>query len=156
LPIGKGEVVREGKDLFLLAYGSMVPVALEAARMLSEMRVDCGIANLRYAKPLDLELLAHARKQAPRLLTLEEHLVMGGVGSAVLEAFRAQGWDAATLRVPGTPDVFGEPTPAPLQRANFKPDPAGVVETALAFSPDMARGAAPAKATAGGSRRDNL
>jgi 1-deoxy-D-xylulose-5-phosphate synthase len=156
LPIGKGEVVREGKDLFLLAYGSMVPVAQEAARILSEMRVDCGVANLRYAKPVDLELLAHTRKQAPRLLTLEEHLVMGGVGSAVLEAFQAQGWDAGNLRVHGIPDVFVEHSPAPLQRAHFKLDPAGVVETALAFFPDMARGAAPAKAAAGGSRRDNL
>jgi 1-deoxy-D-xylulose-5-phosphate synthase len=68
IPIGKGEIRREGRDIFLMAYGSMVPVAEEAAATL---------------KPLDLELLRHARESAPRILTLEEHLQMGGFGSGL-------------------------------------------------------------------------
>jgi 1-deoxy-D-xylulose-5-phosphate synthase len=155
LPIGKGEIVKEGKDLFFLAYGSMVPVAVEAARTLAERGVDCGVANLRFAKPLDLDLLRQVREKSPRLLTLEEHLAMGGFGSGVLEAFHREGWDTSNLRVHAIPDQFVEHSPAPLQRASFKLDPAGVVETALALFPDLARAAAPAKA-AGASRRDNL
>lgn len=155
LPYGRGEIEREGNDLFFLAYGSMVPVAVEAARVLAERGVNCGVANVRFAKPLDLDLLRQVREKAPRLLTLEEHLAMGGFGSGVLEAFHHEGWDAVNLRVHAIPDQFVEHSPAPVQRARFKLDAAGVVETALTLFPDLARAAAPAKA-AGSRRRDNL
>jgi len=139
LPIGKGEIRSAGKDICLLAYGSMVPVAEEAAVALSERGIDCGVANARFAKPLDLDLLRRVRESAPRVLTLEEHLAMGGFGSAVLEAFHREGWNTEGLRVHGIPDQFVEHSPAALQRANFKLDPAGVVETVLALYPDLAR-----------------
>jgi 1-deoxy-D-xylulose-5-phosphate synthase len=152
LPIGKGEIRSEGKDLFLIAYGSMVPVAEEAAAQLRERGVDCGVANARFAKPLDLDLLRRARESAPRILTLEEHLEMGGFGSAVLEAFHREGWDAQGLRVHGIPDQFVEHSPAPIQRANFKLDSAGVVETVFALYPDLAERAAGRKVRSGGPR----
>jgi len=139
LPIGRGEILREGADLFLLAYGSMVPVAEEAARLLGEQRIDVGVANARFAKPLDLELIRHVREAAPRVLTLEEHLGMGGFGSAVLEALHREGESSEGVRVHAIPDQFVEHSPAPLQRSNFKLDPAGVVETALTLYPDLAR-----------------
>jgi 1-deoxy-D-xylulose-5-phosphate synthase len=106
--------------------------------MLSERGIDCGVANARFAKPLDLDLLRQVREAAPLVLTLEEHLVMGGFGSAVLEAFHREGWSAEGLRVHGIPDQFVEHSPAPLQRANFKLDAAGVVETALTLYPELA------------------
>jgi 1-deoxy-D-xylulose-5-phosphate synthase len=152
--IGRGEIVRDGKDLFLVAYGSMVAIAVEAARALADRGVDCGVANARFAKPLDLDLLRKVREKAPRLLTLEEHLAMGGFGSAVLEAFHREGWDSANVRVHAIPDQFVEHSPALKQRATFHLDPAGVVETALALFPDLARVAAPARA--GGAGRGNL
>ncbi len=154
LPVGKGEIRRRGKDIFLLAYGSMVPVAEEAASILSERGIDCGVANARFAKPLDVDLLRQVREAAPRVLTLEEHLMMGGFGSAVLEAFHREGWSADGLRVHGIPDQFVEHSPAPLQRANFKLDPAGVVETVLALYPDLAHKSGPLKGAArpGGPR----
>jgi 1-deoxy-D-xylulose-5-phosphate synthase len=155
LPIGKGEIVRDGKDLFFLAYGSMVPVAVEAARALAERGVDCGVANVRFAKPLDLELLREVRARAPRLLTLEEHLTMGGFGSAILEAFHREGWEASNLRVHAIPDQFVEHSPAPVQRASFKLDPAGVIDETLALFPDLCRAAAPAK-VAGSSQKGHL
>src|SRR6185369_6064745 len=83
-PIGRGEVLREGKDVCLLAYGSMVPVALAAAERLRERGIACGVANARFAKPLDAELLGRVSAMAPRILTLEEHLLKGGFGSGVL------------------------------------------------------------------------
>jgi 1-deoxy-D-xylulose-5-phosphate synthase len=154
IPIGRGEIIREGKDLFLVAYGSMVAIAVEAARALADRGVDCGVANARFAKPLDLDLLRQVREKAPRLLTLEEHLAMGGFGSAVLEAFHREGWDSANVRVHAIPDQFVEHGPALKQRASFHLDPAGVAETALDLFPGLARAAAPAKGEAAG--RENL
>ncbi len=152
IPIGKGEIRKPGRDLFFLAYGSMVAVAEEAAAMLAEHGIDCGVANARFAKPLDLELLRRVNESAPRILTLEEHLALGGFGSAVLEAFHREGWNTEGLRVHGIPDQFVEHSPAPVQRANFKLDPAGVVETALALYPDLADRSGARRARAGGPR----
>jgi 1-deoxy-D-xylulose-5-phosphate synthase len=139
MPIGKGELLREGKDLCLLAYGSMVAVALAAADALKERGVDCGVANARFAKPLDMELLARVCGMAPRLLTLEEHLVTGGFGSGVLEAFHAAGLPAEQLKIHAIPDQFVEHSPQAIQRANLKLDAPGVVETVLELFPDLAR-----------------
>jgi len=152
LPIGKGEIRSDGKDLFLLACGSMVPVAEEVAEQLRERGIDCGVANARFAKPLDLDLLRRVREAAPRILTLEEHLEMGGFGSAVLEAFHREGWDAQGLRIHGIPDQFVEHSPAPIQRANFKLDAHGVVETVFALYPDLAERTGGRKARTGGPR----
>jgi 1-deoxy-D-xylulose-5-phosphate synthase len=150
IPIGQGEVLREGKDLCLLAYGSMVPVALAAAGMLREKGIECGVADARFAKPLDAELLGRVSIMAPRILTLEEHLAAGGFGSGVLEAFHAAGLPAERLKVHAIPDQFVEHSPQALQRANLKLDAPGVVAKALELFPDLARapraGADPAAA----------
>src|SRR5262249_40099190 len=86
LPIGKGEVLSVGKDLCLLAYGSMVAVAATAAEELRARGIDGGVVNARFAKPLDLELLTSISRATPRILTLEEHLDTAGFVSAVLQA----------------------------------------------------------------------
>ncbi len=141
-PIGKGELLREGKDVCLLAYGSMVPVALAAAEALKARGIDCGVANARFAKPLDAELLARVSGMAPRILTLEEHLLMGGFGSGVLEAFHAAGLPAEKLKIHAIPDQFVEHSPQAMQRANLKLDAPGVVEKVLELFPELARAAA--------------
>jgi 1-deoxy-D-xylulose-5-phosphate synthase len=138
IPIGRGEILRPGKDLCLFAYGSMVPVALEAADLLAARGVDCGVANARFAKPLDADLLAKVSAMAPRVLTLEEHLSAGGFGSAVLEAFHAAGLPAAKLKSHGIPDQFVEHSPQPIQRANLKLDVPGVVEKVFELYPELA------------------
>ena len=139
IPIGQGELLTPGKDLVLLAYGSMVPVAMLAAETLAARGVSCGVANARFAKPLDRELLADIRAMAPRILALEEHLAMGGFGTAVLEAFHAEGWNDSGVRVHGVPDQFVEHSPQALQRANLKLDDAGVVEKVLELYPELNR-----------------
>jgi 1-deoxy-D-xylulose-5-phosphate synthase len=138
IPIGQGEILRQGKDVCLLAYGSMVPVALAAAEALAQRGIECGVANARFAKPLDGELLERISRMAPRVLTLEEHLRMGGFGSAVLEAFHERGWDASGLRVHAIPDQFIEHSPQAMQRSALKLDAPGVVETVLRTYPDLA------------------
>lgn len=139
IPLGRGEIAKPGKDIVLLAYGSMVPVAMEAASVLSARGIDCGVANARFAKPLDLELLASIVAMSPRILTLEEHLITGGFGSAVLEAFQAEGWNTEGLRIHAIPDVFVEHSPQMLQRASFKLDAPGVAEKALELYPELAQ-----------------
>jgi 1-deoxy-D-xylulose-5-phosphate synthase len=150
LPIGRGELLKEGKAIVLLAYGSMVPVALQAAQTLRQQGVDAGVANARFAKPLDRELLHRISLMAPRILTLEEHLVQGGFGSAVLEAFHEEGWDSSGLKVHGIPDVFVDHGPQPFQRARFKLDVPGVVETVFVLYPELGKPAVLRERAAGG------
>jgi 1-deoxy-D-xylulose-5-phosphate synthase len=119
----------------------MVPVALAAAETLRERGIDCGVANARFAKPLDAELLGRICAMAPRILTLEEHLATGGFGSGVLEAFHAAGLPAQRLKIHAIPDQFVEHSPQALQRANLKLDAPGVVAKTLEIFPDLARAA---------------
>ena len=127
-------------------------------RLLAERGVDCGVANARFAKPLDLDLLARARAMAPRVLTLEEHLAMGGFGSA-----RAGGRstrEGSDRREPPGPRRSRTCSSSTARRRCSGPTSssmlAGVVETALELFPDLARGGAPARPAAGGSASGNL
>ncbi|WP_177566752.1 1-deoxy-D-xylulose-5-phosphate synthase [uncultured Phascolarctobacterium sp.] len=107
LSIGKGEVLREGEGVCLLAIGSMVAVALQAADVLAEQGIKAGVINLRFAKPLDEELLVQAAKKYSKLVTLEEGVVAGGVGSAVLELLNNKGLLQTTQVLNlGIPDEF--------------------------------------------------
>ena len=107
LPIGKAEVLREGKDVCLWAIGSMVQSALQAADKLAERGISAGVVNMRFAKPLDEELLLEHAAQYGKIVTLEEGVLQGGVGSAVLETLNAakmlQKCQVLTL---GIPDEF--------------------------------------------------
>ena len=107
LPIGKAEVLREGKDVCLWAIGSMVQSALQAADKLAEQGISAGVVNMRFAKPLDEELLLEHAAQYGKIVTLEEGVLQGGVGSAVLETLNAakmlQKCQVLTL---GIPDEF--------------------------------------------------
>ena len=86
LPIGKAEMLREGSDVSLWAIGTMVESATKLAEKLAEQGINAGVINMRFAKPIDKELLlAHAEKYK-NIVTLEEGCLYGGVGSAVLEA----------------------------------------------------------------------
>jgi len=84
--LGKAAVVREGGDGAILAYGAMVGPSLAAAEKLAAEGLAMTVVNLRFAKPLDTELLGRLLTEQPFCLTVEEHALMGGVGSAVLEA----------------------------------------------------------------------
>jgi 1-deoxy-D-xylulose-5-phosphate synthase len=139
VPIGKGEILREGRDLMLLAYGSMVSVALAAADEFSRRGISCGVANARFAKPLDMELLTRLASSCPRILTLEEHLAIGGFGAGVVEAFHEAGLPTEGLKIHAIGDHFIDHSPQAQQRHNLKLDVEGVVETVYVKFPDLAR-----------------
>lgn len=108
LPIGKGEVLHEGKEVMMLAIGTMVHTAQRTAEMLVQDGIDTGVINLRFAKPLDRELLLDVAKKYPYLVTIEENALAGGVGSAILELLNDAGlYDVKVLRL-GIPDRFIE------------------------------------------------
>ena len=107
LTVGKGEIRRHGKKLALLskkiailAFGSMVKPALDAAEEL-----DATVANMRFVKPLDEDLVAELANSHDLLVTIEENVIMGGAGSAVLEALQRQRIKASVLQL-GLPDHF--------------------------------------------------
>jgi 1-deoxy-D-xylulose-5-phosphate synthase len=100
LPVGKGELRREGRRVAILSFGSMLKPALEAAEAL-----DATVANMRFVKPLDTELVKQLAQAHELLVTVEEHQVMGGAGSAVCEALHRLGAERRVLLL-GLPDRF--------------------------------------------------
>jgi 1-deoxy-D-xylulose-5-phosphate synthase len=111
LPLGKGEIRRSGRKIAILAFGSMVRPGLDAAEEL-----DATVANMRYVKPLDEELVAQLAAQHELLVTVEENVIMGGAGSAVLEALQRKGLQVPVLQI-GLPDTFIDQGDPALQLA---------------------------------------
>lgn len=105
LPIGKAEVLRQGDDVLLLGYGSMVYPAMQTAEILSEHGIEATVVNARFAKPLDEELILPLAKQIGKVVTLEEGCLMGGFGSAVAESILDAQVPASVLRI-GVPDIL--------------------------------------------------
>ncbi|CBN57498.1 MULTISPECIES: 1-deoxy-D-xylulose-5-phosphate synthase [Kamptonema] len=105
LPIGKGEILRQGDDVLMLGYGSMVQPAMQAAEILSEHGIEATVVNARFAKPLDEELILPLAHKIGRVITLEEGCVMGGFGSAVAESLLDRDIAAKVIRI-GVPDVL--------------------------------------------------
>ncbi|MFM7405490.1 MAG: 1-deoxy-D-xylulose-5-phosphate synthase [Cuspidothrix sp.] len=105
LEIGKGEILRQGDDVLLLGYGTMVYLAMQAAQILSEHGIEATVINARFVKPLDTELILPLAKQIGRVVTLEEGCLMGGFGSAVAEALMDADILVPVKRI-GVPDIL--------------------------------------------------
>ncbi len=100
LPLGKGEIRRRGQRVAILAFGAMLKPALEAAETL-----DATVANMRFVKPLDKELIRELAEGHDFVVTVEEHQIMGGAGSAVCETLNELGIEKRVLLL-GLPDRF--------------------------------------------------
>ncbi len=105
LPLGKGARLKDGTDVTLLAIGNRVHPALEAAQILEDKGYSVGVVNMRWVKPMDIELLKECAAKTPRLVTIEDNVLQGGFGSAVLEALTPG--RAEVLRL-GLPDGYVE------------------------------------------------
>lgn len=108
--LGKGVVLREGKDVTIIATGLCVAASLEAADLLAAEGISAKVINIHTIKPLDEELVAAAAKETGKVVTVEEHSVIGGLGSAVCDALCAKA-PTPVLKI-GINDVFGESGPA--------------------------------------------
>lgn len=105
LPIGRAEVLQKGRDLTLIAVGSMVDCAVKVSRLLTQKGVACTVINARFIKPLDAETILEAVNNTNGVVTLEENVLNGGFGSAILELMAEEGLEQKVLRI-GLEDSF--------------------------------------------------
>jgi 1-deoxy-D-xylulose-5-phosphate synthase len=108
IELGRAEVLDWGHDGMLIACGTLLGNCLKAAAQLREIGLDVGVINARFVKPLDTDAILRAVESAPFVITVEEGALMGGFGSAVLEAACDAGLDASKVRRLGIPDRFIE------------------------------------------------
>ena len=108
IPIGKWEVVREGKHACILAVGPMVALAQEAAAVLMKENIQVRVVNARFIKPLDTAMLKQLAEEHIPILTAEESAIAGGFGSAVLEHCTLEGYYGMRISLMGVPDMFVE------------------------------------------------
>ena len=107
IEIGKSETLKDGKDIAMLAIGTMVNYSMKAAKMLEEQGISCEVVNMRFAKPLDSEKLDELAKRFSKIVTLEENALTGGFGSGVIEYLISKNYKSDILRI-GLPDGFVE------------------------------------------------
>ena len=106
LPIGRGEILREGEDVLLIAIGATVPSAMEAAERLEQDDIRVTVLNARFVKPLDEEMILKWARKIGSVITIEENVLQGGFGSAVLELFQEHSFSPRSLIRIGLPDSF--------------------------------------------------
>ena len=129
--MGKGVVVREGKDVTIVATGIEVAEALGAAEKLAADGIDAEVINIHTIKPLDEDLIVASAKKTGKVITVEEHSVIGGLGSAVCDALSAK-CPTTVLKV-GMNDQFGESGPAGALLAKYGLDAEGIYQKAKDF-----------------------
>ena len=139
LPIGRGSVVQEGRDVVIFGLGKAANAAVEAADKLADFGISCGVVNPIFVKPLDVDLLFDAARSTRRIVTVEENVLAGGFGSAVLEALAEAGFEDVVVHRIGMPDSFIEHGTAADQRRRLNLDAEGIVDQILGvFFPETA------------------
>lgn len=124
--IGKGVLLKEGKDLTIVCTGLEVGQSLEAARMLAADGIDAEVINIHTIKPLDEELIINSARKTGKVVTVEEHSVIGGLGSAVCDTLSSN--EPTRVMKIGVQDVFGESGPAVDLLHKYKLDAEGIYE----------------------------
>ncbi len=124
--IGKGVELKKGKDITIIATGLCVSEALDAAKLLADDGIDAQVINIHTIKPIDEDIIVAAAKTTGRLFTVEEHSIIGGLGSAVVEVLSEK--CPARLTRLGVKDVFGESGPAKELIHKYKLDAEGIYE----------------------------
>jgi 1-deoxy-D-xylulose-5-phosphate synthase len=138
LLVGKGELVRDGSDLAIFAVGNTVAFALEAADLLAAQGLSCAVVDPRYVKPLDEELLLDVALRCRRVITVEENVLSGGFGAAVLELMAARRVRGVQVELMGIADEFVEHGTPGILRQKYGLSGAGIARRAAeAFPPEM-------------------
>ena len=133
LEIGKGEVIQDGSDIAIFAYGHTVEWAQKVADKFEKEGVSVAVINARFAKPVDKELIVKYALKTRCLITTEEHSLKGGFGSAVLEALQEEQVVNIPVKCIGLGDIVLEHGSPGVQRKNLKLDPEGMFETIMTF-----------------------
>lgn len=127
--LGKGIKLRDGKDIAIIATGLMVNEAIEAAKVLSAKGIDAAVINIHTIKPIDKEIIIEAAKKTGLVLTVEEHSIIGGLGSAVSEVL-SENYPTKVIRI-GVNDVYGHSGPAVDLLKEFGLSSENIVKTAV-------------------------
>jgi 1-deoxy-D-xylulose-5-phosphate synthase len=130
LEVGKGEVLSEGDDVLILAIGSTVYPSLEAAHTLLKDGIGASVINCRFVKPLDGELICTMAEEVGKVLTVEENVLDGGFGSAVLELFQERGLSWVRVKRIGIPDQFVDHGPQETLRGRYNINTDGIAKEA--------------------------
>lgn len=136
IPVGKGEIVREGNDVCILAIGNMVNNAMKSAELLKKKKIEVEVVNMRFVKPLDVELLKYVFEKFQKIITIEDNSIVGGFGSAVSE-FAEQYRYKNDLLLHGLPDKFIEHGKPEELYQMLKMDAEGIAEIAEQFLVDI-------------------
>ncbi len=129
--IGKGVVLKEGKDLTIIATGLEVNESLEAAKKLAEDGIDAEVINIHTIKPIDADLIVKSASKTGKVVTVEEHSIIGGLGGAVAEVL-SEKCPTKMLRI-GVKDTYGESGPAVKLLEKYELDAAGIYKQIKAF-----------------------
>lgn len=130
LPVGRGELLRAGNDLSIIAIGSTVMPALEASEILTAKGINAAVVNARFIKPLDETLILEQARSTGRILTVEENMLQGGFGSAVLELLQDHGLTGVQVKRLGIPDIYVEHGSQAQLRSDLGIDAAGIAAAA--------------------------
>lgn len=128
IPIGKAEVIKDGSDVAVFAIGSTVYPAIEASEQLAREGISCAVINSRFIKPLDRDCIIEFAEKTGHLVTVEENVVQGGFGSAVLEAIPDHRKDIRIVTL-GIPDTFVEHGSQKILRGKYGIDAAGICQS---------------------------
>ena len=137
IPIGKGEIVRHGKDVAILAIGTTVAPAVEAAQALASNGIEATVVNARFAKPLDSELIIDLASRIKRLVTVEENALSGGFGNSVVELLQKSGVSDIRVKSIGIPDEFVEQGTQAVLRSKYGLDAKGIAKQVLELFPSF-------------------
>lgn len=129
--IGKGELLRNGKDVAIIATGIMVPKALEAFDKLKAEGINATVINIHTIKPIDRELIISAAKCTGKIITAEEHSVIGGLGSAVCEVLSQE--LPTKVKMIGIDDVFGQSGTPEVLLEHYGLTVENIIETIKSF-----------------------
>ena len=130
LPLGTGELLKNGDDVLILGLGRPVNDALAAHGLLQEENISATVVNCRFLKPLDIDLISQLVKKIPRIITIEENVRQAGFGSAVLEALTDRGIAGFRIERIGIADTFVEHGPQKLLRSAYGIDAQSIVKAA--------------------------
>ncbi|MGI2335341.1 MAG: 1-deoxy-D-xylulose-5-phosphate synthase [Dehalogenimonas sp.] len=133
IPIGKATIIRDGRDVLLVATGASVKVAVEAAKLLEEHGYQAAIINMRFINPLDTELLRKMTNSIKKIITIEENVLSGGLGSRVAVFFENDGINDVFLKCLAIPDEFVKHGTQAQLRADYHLDANGIFQETLSF-----------------------
>jgi 1-deoxy-D-xylulose-5-phosphate synthase len=148
LEIGRGELLKEGKDVVLAAIGCTVHPCLRAAERLQQIGIEAAVINSRFLKPLDGSLIGEWVKRTGRIVTVEENVLQGGFGSAVLELLQEESCPSVQVKRLGFPDLFLEHGPQSLLRSKYGVDEDGIFKKVVEMVRDGSSRAYPEKGSA--------